>query len=114
MESVLITFSKSDFQDLIAETVTACLKRVNSSKESTTIVDTWFNLDALRSYLPNKPAAATVYAWVSKNEIPYHKKGKKLSFLKFEIDQWLKSGKQLSNSEIIDAADQALKIKQHA
>jgi excisionase family DNA binding protein len=76
--------------------------------------DQWFNLTELRNYHPDKPASATVYAWVSRNEVPFHKQNKKLRFLKSEIDEWLKSGKQLANSEIIDAADKSLKVKQHA
>jgi tmRNA-binding protein len=33
-----------------------------------------------------------VYAWIGQRSIPYHKKGKKLMFLKSEIDSWLKEG----------------------
>lgn len=49
----------------------------------------WFNLEELCAYLPDRPAKQTVYGWIGKNAIPYHKKGKKLQFSKSEIDQWL-------------------------
>ena len=51
----------------------------------------WLDIDALCEYLPDKPAKQTVYGWVCKKTIPFHKKGKKLQFLKSEIDRWLLS-----------------------
>ena len=51
--------------------------------------DQWFNLEELCAYLPDRPAKQTVYGWIGQHIIPYHKKGKKLQFLKSEIDQWL-------------------------
>ena len=51
--------------------------------------DSWFNLEELCDYLPDHPAKQTVYGWVSQHIVPYHKKGKKLQFLKSEIDNWL-------------------------
>jgi hypothetical protein len=62
--------------------------------------DKWFNLQELCSYLPDKPARQTVYAWVGQRLIPYHKKGKKLMFLKSEIDLWLKQGRRKTSAEI--------------
>lgn len=56
--------------------------------------DRWFNIDQLCQYVPDKPANQTVYGWVARHEVPYHKKGKKLQFLKSEIDEWLKSDKR--------------------
>lgn len=47
------------------------------------------NLDEFREYHPNHPSAATVYTWVSKKQVPYHKQGKSLYFIKSEIDEWL-------------------------
>lgn len=49
----------------------------------------WFSLNELMEYLPAKPSAATIYGWVSKKTIPYHKCGRRLSFLKSEIDEWV-------------------------
>ena len=51
--------------------------------------DQWFNLEELCAYLPDRPAKQTVYGWIGQHIIPYHKKGKKLQFLKSEIDAWL-------------------------
>lgn len=60
----------------------------------------WFNLQELCDYLPDHPARQTVYGWVSQHSVPYHKKGKKLQFLKSEIDAWLKSEKRKTAAEL--------------
>lgn len=60
----------------------------------------WFNIDELANYLPDRPARATIYGWASRKEIPYHKGGKKLRFLKSEIDAWLSNGKRKSQNEL--------------
>ncbi|MBR5434805.1 MAG: helix-turn-helix domain-containing protein [Bacteroidales bacterium] len=51
--------------------------------------DKWMSINDLIEYLPDKTARATIYGWVSQGLIPYHKYGKKLTFLKSEIDNWL-------------------------
>lgn len=69
----------------------------------TTIVepsDRWLNLEELCQYLPDRPAKQTVYGWIGQHTIPYHKKGKKLQFLKSEIDNWLKTDKRKTAAEL--------------
>ena len=58
--------------------------------------DKWFTLDELVEYDPEKRAKQTFYGLVSKGAIPFHKRGKKLTFLKSEIDLWLKSASRVS------------------
>lgn len=62
------------------------------------------NLKELQAYLPDHPAAPTVYGWVRSNLIPFYKKGKKLSFKKSEIDTWLDAGRNKTDDEIADEA----------
>jgi len=59
----------------------------------------WLNIDELQEYLPDFPAKATIYGWVGHNQIPFYKGGKKLRFLKSEIDEWLLSGKPQNEQE---------------
>lgn len=66
--------------------------------------DRWFNLQELCDYLPDHPARQTVYGWISRRAIPYHKKGKKLQFLLSEINAWLKTDKRKTNAEIFAEA----------
>jgi len=62
--------------------------------------DKWFNVQELCEFLPDKPARQTVYGWIGQRLIPYHKKGKKLQFLKSEIDAWLLGDKRQSVAEL--------------
>jgi len=77
-----------------------------SEKQPQQDSDQWLNLTALCEYHPDRPAKPTVYAWIGQRSIPYHKKGKKLMFLKSEIDAWLKSGRQKTADEIQAEAEQ--------
>lgn len=62
--------------------------------------DKWFNLQELCEYLPDKPARQTVYGWVNQRLIPHHKTGKKLQFLKSEIDAWIQGSKRKTADEL--------------
>lgn len=52
-------------------------------------VKQWMSVDDLINYLPGHPARQTIYSWVWRKAIPYHKAGAKLQFLKSEIDAWI-------------------------
>jgi predicted DNA-binding transcriptional regulator AlpA len=73
--------------------------------------DRWYDIDELIDYLPGNPAKATIYGYVSRTEIPYHKTGKRLSFLKSEIDNWLKSKRRKTSAEIAEEALQYTRKK---
>jgi excisionase family DNA binding protein len=73
--------------------------------------DCWFDIDGLCIYLPDKPSKPTVYGWVSAGTIPVHKGGKKLRFLKSEIDNWLMQGKKKTLAEIAIEAELYCKTK---
>lgn len=62
--------------------------------------DKWFDLNDLVDYDPEKRTKATFYSYIHKREIPFHKRGKKLTFLKSEIDEWLKSHRKQTLEEI--------------
>lgn len=61
--------------------------------------DRWFNIDEACIYIPEKPSKLTVYGWVHAGTVPVHKRGKKLYFLKSEIDAWLKTGRKKTFAE---------------
>ena len=70
--------------------------------------DRWFDINELCHYHPAKPCKATVYTWVRERRIPFHKRGKKLAFLKSEIDSNIKTGKVKSIAEIEEDAENFL------
>ena len=82
---------------------------LRTSFDSTTEPEKWFNLEELCTYLPDKPARATVYGWVHSGMIPYHKGGKKLRFLKSDIDNWMKAGRRMTLAERLARPDSHLR-----
>jgi predicted DNA-binding transcriptional regulator AlpA len=50
----------------------------------------------------------TIYSYVQRNEIPYHKKGNRLYFFTSEIIDWIKQGKQKTIKEIEAEAETIL------
>ena len=64
----------------------------------------WMNLKELCDYIPSHPAEQTVYGWTSCHQIPFHKRGKRIMFLKSEIDAWLRDGKVKSEKDLEDEA----------
>ncbi len=71
----------------------------------------WMNLKELCDYIPSHPAEQTVYGWTSCHLIPFHKRGKRIMFLKSEIDEWLHAGKIKSDKNLEDEAAQFIKSK---
>ncbi len=108
-----LTFEKlpSAVQYLIAKIET--IEQLLSTQNRVTNVqlDTWMNIDELMEYLPDKPAKATVYGWVSAREIPHNKGKSRLRFLKSEIDKWLSDGKRKTEDELQQEAEVYLKAK---
>jgi excisionase family DNA binding protein len=47
----------------------------------------------LMAYLPDKPSIHTVYKWTERKKIPFTKLGKKLFFIKKNIDEWNAKGR---------------------
>jgi hypothetical protein len=81
----------------------------NSEKENES--DRWFDLAELVAYDPEKRTKPTFYGYISTGAIPYHKRGKKLIFLKSEIDSWLKKGRKRTLEEIANDADKLINLK---
>ncbi len=68
--------------------------------------DVWMSIHDLCAYLPTRPVTQTVYGWTSAHLIPFHKKGRRIMFLKLEIDKWL-IGEQLKSIREIEADAEA-------
>ena len=66
----------------------------------------WLTVTELCAYIPTHPVEHTIYCWTNRREIPYHKRGKRIMFLKSEIDEWLKGVKGKSKQEIQKEAEE--------
>lgn len=90
MEEKILTFNEiPEAMSFLIEKVKNLEELIRTAACSQPDQNAWFNLEELCDYLPDRPAKQTVYGWVFQKKIPYHKKGKKLQFLKCEIDEWL-------------------------
>jgi len=62
--------------------------------------DRWMNITELRDYHPDRPQEVTIYHWVRHGIVPVHKDGRKLRFLKSEIDAWLLRGRKRTGNKV--------------
>jgi len=88
------------------DSIERLLRHSGGSTQSET--DRWFSIDDLCKYLPGAPAKSTIYAKVHNRIIPHKKFGKRLAFLKSEIDEWLKAQGRKTIPEIEQEANQYL------
>lgn len=59
-----------------------------------------------QKYIPGHPAVQTIYGWTSNNMIPYHKVGKRIYFLKSELDAWLSKEQHKSKDDLLEEAEE--------
>jgi excisionase family DNA binding protein len=112
MENVVFTnLSIPEIRQLFRQELENYFENNKQSSEPQPEPDRWFDLNELCQYIPDKPSKPTVYGWVSAGTIPVHKGGKKLRFLKSEIDNWLKQGRKKTLAETASEAETYLKKK---
>ncbi len=93
MENVFLTsLTIPEVRDLFKQELSPILCELQKQSDCDNKLDPWYSLSELCSYLPEKPAKSTVYNWVNSSSIPFYKRGKRLYFLKSEIDRWLSAG----------------------
>lgn len=91
MEAItIVKITPEELEMLIEKSVKKVLAELKELKQEESN-DRWMNMQELCEYIPDRPSRATVYGWVNTKSIPVHKGGKKLRFLKSEIDKWMQS-----------------------
>jgi hypothetical protein len=111
-KTVFISLPIEDLQTVIIDCVNSCLTNNKQENKPTEQPETWFDLNQLIQYDPEKRKKPTWYSKISRNEVPYYRRSKKVYFLKSEIDAWLKQGKSKSNAEIeLEAEAYLTKLK---
>jgi excisionase family DNA binding protein len=95
MTNIILT-TPSELERIIAQAIEKALQFMKPTEQ-----------DNSNLYMGIEEASAlvslsknTVYGMVSRREIPHYKRGKKLYFLKEELQNWIGSEKVLSASEI--------------
>jgi len=100
-----IVLSTQNIDELIEDIADAVVKKIQMIILTAQNQDRWFDLNKLIEYDPEKRTKPTFYRYVHNRTIPFHKKGRKLIFLKSEIDDWLKAGRVKTGSEIKNEID---------
>jgi excisionase family DNA binding protein len=107
---IIVQLDSEQLNSLIQNAVRKVISETPQAEQPTE-ADRWFDLNELCNYHPDKPSKPTVYGWVNAGIIPVHKGGKKLRFLKSDIDNWLRQGRKKTLAETASEADTYLKKK---
>ena len=106
MQAVTITqITPSELESLIE----GSLKRLLTTQVSENQQDTQprlLNISQVAEYLTL--SVPTIYGLVSKSQIPYMKRGKRLYFSRDEVSEWVKRGKRKTIEEINSEVDSYL------
>lgn len=100
MVSEFIITTPTQLKTLLEEAVSSGLANYQALAIQQQEPDRWFTIEELSNYLPGKPAVSTLYSKVQQRELPHKKIGKRLVFLKSEIDEYLKSQRRTTTQEI--------------
>jgi predicted DNA-binding transcriptional regulator AlpA len=107
---IIIQLDSEQLNSLIQNAVRKVILETTRAEQPTE-ADRWLDLNELCIYHPDKPTKATIYGWVNQGLVPVHKGGKKLRFLKSEIDTWLRQGRKKTLAETASEAETYLKKK---
>lgn len=109
MDNQIIVITPSQLTTLVMEAVTQALQKHHQSlAETQSDPDRWMTVEELSDYLPGKPAKTTLYEKARRRELPSKRMGKRLVFLKSEIDQFLQGKHLKTYSEIVTLAERYL------
>ena len=89
--------TKDELETLIIDCVNACLRNDKSKKEEAP-EDVIMTIQQAAEFL--SLTVPTMYSKVSKGELPFMKRGKRLYFSRTELMEYIKEGRKKSNAEI--------------
>jgi len=99
------------FEDLVVrlsliENLILDLKRNSPKGEPSELSEQLFTIQQAADFL--SLAVPTIYSMVSRGELPYMKRSKRLYFSRLELINYLKAGRKKTNAETIAEAGQYL------
>jgi excisionase family DNA binding protein len=111
-KTILISLPIEDLQTVIIDCVNSCLRNNKQVQSSTNHPEQLFTIQKASEFL--SLSVPTIYGKVSRDEIPYMKRGKRLYFSPTELMDYLKGGRKKSQEEIINEVDSFLSNKKKA
>lgn len=96
---------------ILSAKIDALNKKINMSLPTNKKGDDDERMDVTEAqkYIPGHPAVQTIYGWTSNGQIPYHKIGKRIYFVKSELDEWLSHGQHKSDDDLRKEAEEYVK-----
>ena len=96
---------------ILSAKIDALNKKINMSLPANKRGDDNERMDVTEAqkYIPGHPAVQTIYGWTSNGQIPYHKIGKRIYFVKSELDEWLSHGQHKSDDDLRKEAEEYVK-----
>ncbi len=96
----------------IVQFMSDCMMKNFENKNNEESKDRWFDTKELIEYLPTHPSLSDIYSKTHKRTMPFHKSGKRIIFLKSEIDAWLLSNQSKTIKQMTEDA-QNIMIQKH-
>ena len=93
---ISVEMTEAEFKEIIKASVRESLQDVNIPRVNNP--EKPMSLKEASVFLNLAPQ--TIYGYTSQRSIPFYKKGKKISFLKKDLESWLHEGKKLTRKEI--------------
>jgi excisionase family DNA binding protein len=98
MQNSIIITTHSELQNLVQDAVFVAVQQLSLPQKIDPLPH-FLTIEQAGQYL--NLAKQTLYGYVSSRTIPFIKKGKKLYFVKTEIDKWLAEGSKYTRNQII-------------
>lgn len=108
-KTVFISLPIEDLQTVIIDCVNSCLKNNTQEQLTTEQPEQFLTIQGAAQFL--NLAVATIYSKVSREELPFMKRGNRLYFSSIELMEYLKQGRHKSNAEIEQEVDAYLSNK---
>ena len=108
MNDILLTpLRLNELESLIRNSVQSALDKIVFPANSTAVPHNQI-LNITEAAEMIKLSVPIVYGLVSRAEIPYSKRGKRLYFLSDELVRWIKTGRAETKKDIADRTDEFL------
>ena len=106
---IILQLTSEQLGNLIQSSVREVLRTSKHSEASTQTSEKPLSISEVAEFL--NLSTSTIYGKVSRGELPFMKRGKRLYFSQAELKEYLKDGRKLTLDEIASEADSYCKLK---
>ena len=106
MDSFLLMANLLEDNKILSAKIDALNRKISASVGNSKDEDQRMDVTEAQKYIPGHPAVQTIYGWTSNNMIPYHKVGKRIYFVKSELDAWLSKEQHKSQEDLRKEAEE--------